>query len=54
MISCISIITIFTRNDTLASINFTAVEGGDNSSYAWSEAREVFINISSDISGVNK
>ena len=37
-----------------ASINFTAVEGGDNSSYAGSEAREVFINTSSDISGVNK
>ena len=32
----------------------TAVEGGDNSSYAGSEAREVFINTSSDISGVNK
>ena len=43
-----------TRNDTSVSINFTAVEGGDNSSYAWSEAREVFINTSSDISGVNK
>ena len=39
---------------TAASINFTAVEGGDNSSYAGSEAREVFINTSSDISGVNK
>ena len=37
-----------------ASINFTAVEGGDNSSYSGSEAREVFINTSSDISGVNK
>ena len=35
-------------------LNFTAVEGGDNSSYAGSEAREVFINTSSDISGVNK
>ena len=46
--------TIFTRNDTVVSINFTAVEGGDNSSYAGSEAREVFINTSSDISGVNK
>ena len=39
---------------TPASINFTAVEGGDNSSYAGSEAREVFINTSSGISGVNK
>ena len=38
----------------MAAINFTAVEGGDNSSYAGSEAREVFINTSSDISGVNK
>ena len=38
----------------MAAINFTAVEGGDNSSYARSEAREVFINTSSDISGVNK
>ena len=46
--------TVFTRNDTMASINFTAVEGGDNSSYAGSEARKVFINTSSDISGVNK
>ena len=46
--------TVFTRNDAAASINFTAVEGGDNSSYAGSEAREVFINTSSDISGVNK
>ena len=46
--------TVFTRNDTMVSINFTAVEGGDNSSYARSEAREVFINTSSDISGVNK
>ena len=36
------------------SINFTAVEGGDNSSYAGSEAREVFINTTSDISGVYK
>ena len=34
----------------MGSINFTAVEGGDNSSYAGSEAREVFINTSSDIS----
>ena len=50
----IAIHTIFTRNDTKASINFTAVEGGDNSSYAGSEAREVFINSSSDNSGVNK
>ena len=47
-------ITVFTRNDTVASINFTAVEGGDNSSYAGSEAREVFINTSSGNSGVNK
>ena len=46
--------TVFTRNDAAASINFTAVEGGDNSSYSGSEAREVFINTSSDISGVNK
>ena len=46
--------TVFTRNDAAASIIFTAVEGGDNSSYAGSEAREVFINTSSDISGVNK
>ena len=46
--------SIFTRNDAMGSINFTAVEGGDNSSYARSEAREVFINTSSDISGVNK
>ena len=46
--------TIFTQNDAKASINFTAVEGGDNSSYAGSVAREVFINTSSDISGVNK
>ena len=45
---------VFTRNDAAASINFTAVEGGDNSSYSGSEAREVFINTSSDISGVNK
>ena len=30
------------------------LEGGDNSSYAGSEAREVFINTSSDNSGVNK
>ena len=30
------------------------LEGGDNSSYAGSEAREVFINSSSDNSGVNK
>ena len=50
----ISTVYIFTRNDAAASINFTAVEGGDNSSYAGSEAREVFINTSSDISGVNK
>ena len=49
-----SIITVFTRNDAWAAINFTAVEGGDNSSYAGSEAREVFTNTSSDISGVNK
>ena len=49
-----SINTIFTRNDAVTSINFTAMEGGDNSSYAGSEAREVFINTSSDISGVNK
>ena len=28
----------------IVSINFTAVEGGDNSSYAGSVAREVFIN----------
>ena len=33
--------TVFTQM-TPASINFTAVEGGDNSSYAGSEAREVF------------
>ena len=46
--------TVFTRNDAAASINFTAVEGGDNSSYAGSEARKVFINTSSDISDVNK
>ena len=46
--------TIFTRNDATLAINFTAVEGGDNSSYAGSEAREVFINTSSGISGVNK
>ena len=50
--SCIC--TVFTRNDAAVSINFTAVEGGDNSSYSGSEAREVFINTSSDISGVNK
>ena len=49
-----SLSTVFTRNDAAASINFRAVEGGDNSSYAGSEAREVFINTSSDISGVNK
>ena len=48
------LITVFTQNDAPASINFTAVEGGDNSSYSGSEAREVFINTSSDISGVNK
>ena len=30
------------------------LEGGDNSSYAKNEAREVFINTSSDNSGVNK
>ena len=30
------------------------LEGGDNSSYAMSEAREVFINTSSGNSGVNK
>ena len=48
------VITVFPRNDAVVSINFTAVEGGDNSSYAGSEAREVFINTSSDISGVNK
>ena len=47
-----SLSTVFTRNDAAASINFRAVEGGDNSSYA--EAGEVFINTSSDISGVNK
>ena len=46
--------TVFTRNDAAASINFTAMEGGDNSSYAGSEAREVYTNTSSDISGVNK
>ena len=46
--------TVFTRNDTMGSINFTVVEGGDNSSYAGSEAREVFINTSSGNSGVNK
>ena len=46
--------TIFTQNDAEVSINFTAVEGGDNSSYSGSEAREVFINSSSDNSGVNK
>ena len=46
-------ITVFTRNNTAESINFTAVEGGDNSSYAGSEAREVFIKSSSDNSGVN-
>ena len=34
--------TVFTQNDSAASINFKAVEGGDNSSYAESEAREVF------------
>ena len=45
--------TIITQNDTVVSINFTAVERGDNSSYAGSEAREVFINTSSDISGAN-
>ena len=45
--------TIFTQNEPRC-INFTAVEGGDNSCYAGSEAREVFINTSSDISGVNK
>ena len=49
-----SLNTVFTQNDAVASINFTAVEGGDNSSYSGSEAREVFINTSSDISGVNK
>ena len=49
-----TVYTVFTRNDAAASINFTAVEGGDNSSYSGSEAREVFINTSSDISGVNK
>ena len=48
------ICSVFTRNDAAASIKFTTVEGGDNSSYAGSEAREVFINTSSDISGVNK
>ena len=47
-------VTVLTRNDASASINFTAVEGGDNSRYAGSEARELFINTSSDISGVNK
>ena len=52
--SVLSSATVFTRNDAAASINFTAVEGGDNSSYAGSEARKVFINTSSDISGVNK
>ena len=52
--ACMMLITVFTRNDAAASINFTAVEGGDNSSYSGSEAREVFINTSSDISGVNK
>ena len=30
------------------------LEGGDNSSYEGSEAREVFIDTFSDISGVNK
>ena len=50
----LAIYTLLTRNDAVASINFIAVEGGDNSSYAGSEAREVFINTSSDISGVNK
>ena len=54
MILCIHTDTVFTRNDAAVSINFTAVERGDNSSYAGSEAREVFINTSSDISGVKK
>ena len=55
LIILVSTISIFwsksTQNDAVASIDFT---GGDNSSYAGSEAREVFINTFSDISGVNK
>ena len=48
-------VTVFTRNDTTALlISQLWRELGDNSSYAGSEAREVFINSSSDNGGVNK